>query len=153
MGLKEMGLRQMGRPIRQIGKLISTFLSVYYAYMVEYRAELILWVLAGSLPLILMGVWMQAAQGQGFLGFTSVQFARYFLAVFVIRQFTVVWVVWEFEKDVVDYSRLTRFGTMLLPTLGSALPACPFRFYWWVYFSCFTPSLSGYRVLRKLACF
>jgi ABC-2 type transport system permease protein len=102
MGLKEMGLRQMGRPIRQIGKLISTFLSVYYAYMVEYRAELILWVLAGSLPLILMGVWMQAAQGQGFLGFTSVQFARYFLAVFVIRQFTVVWVVWEFEKDVVE---------------------------------------------------
>ena len=59
-----------------------TLLSVYYACMVEYRAELILWMLSGSLPIILMGVWIQAAPG-GEFGFTSVEFARYFLAVFL----------------------------------------------------------------------
>jgi ABC-2 type transport system permease protein len=69
--------------------------------MVEYRAELILWVLAGSLPIILMGVWIQAAQG-GQFGLTSVDFARYFLAVFLVRQFTVVWVIWEIEREVVE---------------------------------------------------
>jgi ABC-2 type transport system permease protein len=69
--------------------------------MVEYRAELILWVLAGSLPIILMGVWIQAAQG-GQFGLTSVDFARYFLAVFLVRQFTVVWVIWEVEREVVE---------------------------------------------------
>jgi ABC-2 type transport system permease protein len=78
-----------------------TLLTVYYAYMVEYRAELILWVLAGSLPIILMGVWTQAAQGGSF-GLTPVDFARYFFAVFLVRQFTVVWVVWEFEREVVE---------------------------------------------------
>ena len=31
-------------------------LSVYYAYMVEYRAELLFWVLSGTFPLILMGL-------------------------------------------------------------------------------------------------
>jgi ABC-2 type transport system permease protein len=69
--------------------------------MVEYRAELLFWVLSGSLPIILMGVWMQASQS-GQFALTSVQFARYFLAAFLVRQFTVVWVIWEFEREVVE---------------------------------------------------
>jgi ABC-2 type transport system permease protein len=77
------------------------FLSVYYAYMVEYRAELILWVLANSLPLIMMGVWTQAAAGGAF-AFSAIDVARYFICVFLIRQLTIVWVVWEFEKEVVE---------------------------------------------------
>jgi ABC-2 type transport system permease protein len=77
------------------------FLSVYYANMVEYRAELILWVLANSMPLIMMGVWMQAAQGGRFL-LSAIDFGRYFISVFLIRQLTIVWVVWEFEKEVVE---------------------------------------------------
>ncbi len=69
--------------------------------MLEYRAELILWVLAGALPIILMGVWIQAAQG-GQFGLTPVDFARYFITVFFVRQLTVVWVIWDFEKEVVE---------------------------------------------------
>ena len=76
-------------------------LTSYYAHMLEYRAELFLWALSGSLPLIWMGVWTQAAQS-GQFGLAPVDFARYFLAVFLIRQFTVVWVIWEFEKEVVE---------------------------------------------------
>ena len=87
--------------MKKIIKKALTLLSVYYAYMIEYRAELILWVLAGSLPIILMGVWIQAAQNGNF-GLTPVDFARYFLAVFLVRQFTVVWVIWEFERQVVE---------------------------------------------------
>jgi len=69
--------------------------------MVEYRAELILWVLSGSLPLILMGVWIEASQS-GQFGLKPVDFARYFISAFIARQLTVVWVVWEFEKEVVE---------------------------------------------------
>ncbi len=76
-------------------------LSVYLAYMLEYRAELFLWALAGVLPLILMGVWTEAARGGDF-PLTPGEFARYFLMVFLVRQATVVWVVWEFERDVVE---------------------------------------------------
>ncbi len=78
-----------------------TLLLIYYAYMVEYRAELILWVLSGSLPIILMGVWIKAAQG-GQFGLTSVDFARYFLTVFIVRQITVAWVIYEFEREVIE---------------------------------------------------
>ena len=76
-------------------------LVAYYAYMLEYRAELFLWALSGSLPLILMGTWIKAAQ-TGQFGLKPLDFAHYFLAVFIIRQFTVVWVIYDFEKEVVE---------------------------------------------------
>ncbi|MCS6812292.1 MAG: ABC-2 family transporter protein [Cyanobacteria bacterium] len=86
---------------RRFCRQMQVLLSVYYAYMVEYRAELMLWVLAGVLPFILMGVWMQAAAG-GQFGLSPLEFARYFLAAFIARQFTIVWVIWEFEREVVE---------------------------------------------------
>ncbi|WP_243089609.1 ABC transporter permease [Thermus neutrinimicus] len=79
----------------------KTLLTVYLAYMLEYRAELFLWALAGVLPLILLGVWTEAARG-GEFALSPGEFARYFLMVFLVRQATVVWVVWEFERDVVE---------------------------------------------------
>jgi ABC-2 type transport system permease protein len=82
-------------------KKAIALLSVYIAYMNEYRAEILLWALSGSLPIILMGVWLEAAQGGRFI-LTPIEFARYFLAVFIIRQLTVVWVIFEFEKEVVQ---------------------------------------------------
>ena len=87
--------------MKNIFKKIQTLITVYYAYMVEYRSELILWVLSGSLPIILMGVWIQAATVGNF-SLQSLDFARYFFAVFLARQLTVVWVIFEFEKEVVQ---------------------------------------------------
>lgn len=91
----------MKAQIRYILRITGTLLSVYYAHMVEYRAELFFWVLSSSLPFILMGVWIEAAQG-GQFGLSPLDFIRYFLAVFLVRQFTIVWVIWEFEKEVVE---------------------------------------------------
>jgi ABC-2 type transport system permease protein len=88
-------------PLKQTLRIARILLSVYYAYMLEYRAELLLWVLSGSLPIILMGIWIEAAQ-DGQFGLTPVEFARYFLAAFIVRQFTVVWVIWEFEREIVE---------------------------------------------------
>lgn len=81
--------------------LVRVLLSVYYAYMVEYRAELLFWVLSGTFPLILMGLWNEAASS-GQFALSGEEFVRYFLAVFIVRQCTVVWVVWEFEREVLQ---------------------------------------------------
>jgi len=125
-------------------RIARTLLSVYYAYMVEYRAELILWVLAGSLPLILMGVWIEASQG-GQFGLSPVEFARYFLAVFLVRQFTIVWVVWDFERDVMEGKLSSRLLQPLDPGwhyfashLGERFARVPFAFvlvglFFWLY--------------------
>jgi ABC-2 type transport system permease protein len=82
-------------------KTAKTLLTTYYAYMLEYRAELFLWALSGSLPFIVMGIWIKAAQSQE-LALEPVEFARYFLAAFIVRQSNVVWVIWEFEQEVVQ---------------------------------------------------
>jgi ABC-2 type transport system permease protein len=82
-------------------RILKTLLETQYAYMLEYRAELWLWALSGSLPIILMGVWNQAASS-GKFGMSAIDFIRYFLAVFVVRQISVVWVIYEFDKEVVE---------------------------------------------------
>ncbi|MCT7971646.1 ABC transporter permease [Laspinema olomoucense] len=87
--------------MRRFLRIAPTLLSVHYAHMVEYRAEIVLWALSGCLPFILMGLWLEASQG-GQFALEPVEFARYFLAAFIVRQFNVVWVVWEFEKEVVE---------------------------------------------------
>ncbi|MGK7873476.1 MAG: ABC transporter permease [Xenococcaceae cyanobacterium] len=82
-------------------KKAITLLSAHYAHMLEYRAEIFLWALSSSLPIILMGVWIQASQNGNF-GLESTDFARYFFSVFLIRQFTTVWVIWDFEREVIE---------------------------------------------------
>jgi ABC-2 type transport system permease protein len=87
--------------MKSIWRKVRVLLSVYYAYMTEYRAELLLWMLSGSLPFIVMGIWMEASQ-TGKFGLTAVEFARYFLAAFLVRQLSVVWVIWDFERELVE---------------------------------------------------
>lgn len=97
-----------------MGRIIITLLATQYAYMLEYRAELWLWALAGSLPIILMGVWHQAASNSN-LALSAVELVRYFLAVFIVRQMTVVWVIYEFEKEIVSGSLSQRLLQPLDP--------------------------------------
>lgn len=92
-------VRSRFRPLLRMLAVSRVLLTVYYAYMVEYRAELMFWVLSGTFPLIFMGIWAQAAQG-GQFALEPITFIRYFLVVFLVRQLTVVWVVWEFEREV-----------------------------------------------------
>ncbi len=86
---------------------IRTLVSVYYAFMLEYRAEIVLWMLAGILPFILMAVWTTAASQHDY-GLSPVEFARYFLAVFITHQMISVWVIWEFEEHVL-YGYLSNY--------------------------------------------
>ena len=72
-------------------------LASQYALMLEYRAEILLWALSGLLPLLMYSLWSGAPAGAA-AGISPQVFARYFLAAFVIRQFTVVWVVYAFEE-------------------------------------------------------
>ncbi len=70
--------------------------------MLAYRAEIYLWVIAHVLPFIMMSIWMTAA-GSGEAGrfsMNAVGYARYFAAVFIVRQFTAVWMIYEFEWHV-----------------------------------------------------
>lgn len=89
--------------MRPFLRTLCTFVAVSYAEMMEYRAEIVLWVLSSIMPFVMMGVWMKASAGAPQrLGLGPTEFARYFLCVFLIRQVTLVWVIYDVEHHVVQ---------------------------------------------------
>ena len=92
--------------------MLSTMFGVEYAMMLTYRAEIVLWAVATCLPLIMLGVWSEAFGSGRFEGLSAAWAARYFIAVFLVRQLSVVWVMHYFEYQVVS-GRLS--GQLLLP--------------------------------------
>ena len=102
-------------------RLARVLLATQYAHMLEYRAEIALWALSGVVPLMMMALWIHQADTVGPLGgppgsgsgLGRVELARYFLSAFVVRQFTVAWVVFSFEEDALQ----GRLSPMLLQPL------------------------------------
>lgn len=98
--------------MRRSVKVASALLGSQYALMLEYRAEIALWALSGLLPFIMLALWSQAPAGAA-LGLGSGGLARYFLSAYLVRQFSVVWVVFAFEEDAL----LGRLSPQLLQPL------------------------------------
>jgi len=87
--------------MRRFCRAFAAELVTAFALTTTYRAELLLWALSGTLPIILMGVWSEAAR-TGEMPYSPAEMARYFVAVLFVRQMTFVWVIWEFEEQVVS---------------------------------------------------
>lgn len=79
-------------------QIVRALLITQYANMLEYRVEIALWAFSGVLPFIMYALWSSSAVGTS-LDFGSEGLARYFLSAFLVRQFSVVWVVFAFEED------------------------------------------------------
>jgi len=77
-------------------------LTVWFAHMSAYRAEIVIWILTGSVPLIMLAVWLGKAQASGGAvgGFTPQDFAAYFLAAWISQQLIVAWVAWELDFQI-----------------------------------------------------
>ncbi len=71
-----------------------------FALLTEYRAEMFIWIVSGSLPLIMMLIWIGLAEDGPVGGYTASDFAAYFLTVFLVRQATVVWVLWDLDREI-----------------------------------------------------
>ena len=92
--------------------MARALLASQYALMLEFRAEVLLWALAGLVPFVMLAVWIESPAGAA-LGMGPTELARYFLAAFVVRQFTVAWVLAVFEEDALQ----GRLSPMLLQPL------------------------------------
>ena len=90
----------MTTPLARRWRLARVLLSVTLASFIEYRAEVLIWMIAGSLPLIMMFIWMGLAANGPVGGYGAADFAAYFLLVFIVRQFTVCWVVQPLSREI-----------------------------------------------------
>ena len=83
--------------------LYGTFLRVAIAVELQYRASSVIWLLGVVVePVIYLAVWSAAAQAQGgsIGGFTSGDFAAYYLVLTLVNQLTADWHMWEFQYRV-----------------------------------------------------
>jgi ABC-2 type transport system permease protein len=83
---------------------LRVLVGAQHALMLAYRAEIYLWVIAHILPFIMMGIWTKASADSGGAKFSMSphDYARYFLCVFAVRQFTAAWMIYEFEWHIVE---------------------------------------------------
>jgi ABC-2 type transport system permease protein len=99
---------------------MKRFLRIYRALMrrevslvVVYRAEIMIWIITGVLPLIMLAAWLSLGQGGPVGSFEPRDFIAYYLAAIFVRQMTGVWIVWDMDYQI----RRGEFSTLLLRPL------------------------------------
>ncbi len=87
----------LGRAVRAL----PTLLRVGVAEAVAYRAEFVIWLLTTTMPLVMLALWSEVAREGGPIGgYTGKDFTAYFLAAFIVRQLTGVWVAWDMNREI-----------------------------------------------------
>ena len=106
--------------MRRLLKAIPTMLKIGFAEAVAYRAEMIVWVFATTMPLIMLMVWTavsEVAPVPSVSGRTwaTGSFVAYFLSAFIVRQLISSWAAWEINYEV-------RQGTLSMKLLRPVHP-------------------------------
>jgi ABC-2 type transport system permease protein len=75
-------------------------LRVGFAGALAYRAEFLVWVLAYTMPLIMLALWTAVAAEAPVGRFGEQQFSAYFVGTLVVRLATGAWVIWDMNYEV-----------------------------------------------------
>jgi ABC-2 type transport system permease protein len=81
-------------------RALGALLALNYGISLQYRAQSVLWMINGTVPLIMMLIWLQLAQGGSIGAYDSTTFAQYFLFMFLARQSTPTWVIYLMDRGV-----------------------------------------------------
>jgi ABC-2 type transport system permease protein len=74
-----------------------------FATMLQYRASLFIWMISSVLePVVYLIVWSTVSNGRGGSvgGYTSGDFAAYYIAFMLVNQVTYTWIMYEYEYRV-----------------------------------------------------
>lgn len=86
--------------LRNTVRAFPTLLRVGFSEAVAYRAEMFIWVLSTTMPLIMMALWTAVARSAPVGRFGQAEFVSYFLATFAVRQLTASWAAWLINWEV-----------------------------------------------------
>jgi ABC-2 type transport system permease protein len=84
-------IQQVRRLLRIAGAQMRTMAALIF----EYRATVLLWMLAGITPLIMMFVWRNIAAEGAVGGRGPDEITFYFLLTFLVTQCCQVWIIWN----------------------------------------------------------
>ena len=107
-------------------RAVPTLLKIGFSEAVAYRAEMLVWVFATTMPLIMMMLWTTVAEvspvvGEGGKQWGSGAFIAYFLSVFIVRQLISAWAAWEINFEVRQGMLSMRLLRPMHPVLSYAM--------------------------------
>ncbi|UJR86026.1 ABC transporter permease [Sandaracinus amylolyticus] len=111
-------------------RAMPTLMRVGFAEAMAYRAELLVWVLTTTMPLVMLPLWIAVAETGPVRGFTGDDFVAYFLTTFVVRQVTSAWASWTINYEVKNGTLALRLMRPIHPFWAYAienLAALPMR--------------------------
>lgn len=113
--------------------LLRAFPAIFrvaFAGLVAYRAEMVIWVLTATIPLVMLALWNAAAEAGPLGDFGQTEIARYFTTTLIVRQLTGAWIVWELNWSIRKGElspKLLRPMNPLVYNFAETLAALPFR--------------------------
>jgi len=116
--------------LRASVRAVPTMLRIGVSEALAYRAEMLVWIVSTTMPLIMLALWHAVARTAPIGRFGGDQLVAYFLSMFVVRQLTGSWVVWLINMEVRDGTlalRLLRPVHPLLAYATSSLAELPVR--------------------------
>lgn len=96
--------------LARLARQYPAMLRTGFAYMSAYRAEVVIWILSTTMPLIMYAMWASIAREAPVGRFDEAAFASYFLAMLIVRQLSSAYIVWELN----DLIRTGRLSMLLL---------------------------------------
>lgn len=116
--------------LRSTLRATPALLRVGLAESVAYRAELLVWILATTMPLVMMALFAAVTREAPIGRYGEREVIAYFLATFLVRQLTGSWAAWEINMDVKQGTLATRLLRPVHPLWAYAcegIAAIPLR--------------------------
>jgi ABC-2 type transport system permease protein len=111
-------------------RALPTLFRIGFAEAVAYRAEMLVWILATTMPLVMLALWTAVAREAPIGPFGEEDFIAYFLATFIVRQLTGSWAAWQINFEIksgVLAARLLRPLPVVISYAVDNLSAVPMR--------------------------
>lgn len=111
-------------------RAMPTLLRVGMVEAIAYRAEMVVWLLTTTMPLVMLGLWTSVADEAPFRAWATRDFVAYYLVALVVRNLTSNWVAWQIAEEVRTGAVSGRLLRPLHPFtgyLGTHLGAVPLR--------------------------
>jgi ABC-2 type transport system permease protein len=138
------------KQLRHTLRALPTLLRVGFAEAVAYRAEFFVWVLAYTMPIIMLALWSEVAREAPVGRFGEREFQAYFMGALFVRMSTGAWVVWEMNTEVREgtlQKRLLRPVHPVITYLTENIAAIPLRFAFALPIGLIALSFIGFDVL------
>jgi ABC-2 type transport system permease protein len=102
---------------RSFRAAVAEVLRIGFKEAVAYRAELLVWVLATTMPLVMLALFAAVARDAPVGRYGEIDFVAYFLATFLVRQLTGSWAAWQINMEVREGTLATRLLRPIHPLL------------------------------------